>query len=60
MDIRPSDIADGEEMIPFRCPIDNSLILRYSKNTVGIVEGKCKRCHEIFTRELPQKQNMKQ
>lgn len=52
MDILRSENQNKKEMIPFRCPLDGSLILRYSKETIGVVEGKCKRCHVVWTREI--------
>ena len=52
MDILRSEKQNEEEMIPFRCPLDGSLILRYSKGTIGVVEGKCKRCHNLWTRKI--------
>ena len=53
MDTRRSEFSDDEEMIDYRCPYDNFLILRYSKSTVGKVEGKCKRCHTVWSHVIP-------
>lgn len=42
-----------ETMLPFRCPVCGVLILRYSADTIGHVEGKCRRCKGIFDIRIP-------
>ena len=48
MNEKPDDKNTGG-ILELRCPRDHTLVLRYSKDVCGLIEGKCRKCKRIVS-----------